>query len=202
MSIENKSFTVLKPGMANWDSDWCKFPIPKNIEVGENTVLDSSACFRKYFSELPVGLKIGNHVTLQEPGLSPEKNGYIEIGDYSYISGCSIAATEKIIIGKYVYIAGGVTIVDTDFHPIDPAERLRDTVAISTIGDKAKRLKFDSEPVYIEDDVSIGYNATILKGVTIGSGSIIEPGTVVLKNVPAGSIVSGNPAIIKAKKDA
>ena len=54
-----------------------------------------------------------------------------------------------------------------------------DTVAVSTIGDKSKRPKFDSAPVIIEDDVWIGFNATILKGVTIGKGSIIQPGAVV-----------------------
>ena len=96
-----------------------------------------------------------------------------------------------------MYIAGGVTIVDTDFHPLDPALRMRDTVAISTIGDKTRRPQFDSAPVIIEDDVWIGYNATILKGVTIGKGSVIHPGSVVSKNVPAGSVVSGNPAELK-----
>jgi acetyltransferase-like isoleucine patch superfamily enzyme len=57
---------------------------------------------------------------------------------------------------------------------------------------------FDAAPVIIEDDVWIGFNATILKGVTIGKGSIIQPGAVVLKSVPAGAIVSGNPAKIES----
>ena len=194
-------FHILRPGDHKLDEDWCHFPIPENIEVGTNTVIDSSFIFKKFFSELPVGLKIGNHVTLQSPSLATEKNGYIEIGDYSYVSGASIVAVNKIIIGKYVFIAGGVTIVDTDFHPLDPAARLKDTIAISTIGDKSRRPKFDSSPVIIEDDVWIGFNATILKGVTVGKGSVIQPGAVVLKNIPAGSIVSGNPAEVKAYED-
>jgi maltose O-acetyltransferase len=56
---------------------------------------------------------------------------------------------------------------------------------------------FDSAPVIIEDDVWIGFNATILKGVTIGKGAVIQPGSVVLKDVPAGAVVSGNPAQIE-----
>ena len=196
MDVNEQLFQVLKPGI-DIIGDWCHFPTPQNIEVGENTVMDTSACFRKYYSRLPLGLKVGNNVTLQGPGLSPDVNGYIEIGDYSFISSASLAATEKIIIGKYVYIAGGVTIVDSDFHPIDPAQRMIDTIAVSTIGDKSRRPSFDSAPVIIEDDVWIGFNATILKGVTIGKGSIIQPGAVVSKNIPAGSIVSGNPAVIK-----
>ena len=81
------------PGMENWGDDWCSFPIPSNIEVGVNTVIDSSACFKKFFSQLPVGLKLGSHITLQGPALAPEKDAYIEIGDYSYISGCTIATS-------------------------------------------------------------------------------------------------------------
>jgi acetyltransferase-like isoleucine patch superfamily enzyme len=196
MELNTELFHPLVPGM-KIEGDWCDFPVPTNIEVGENTVIDSSSCFKKFFSELPVGLKVGCNVTIQSSAIAPEKNGYIEIGDYSYISSACLAATTEIIIGKYVYIAGGVTIVDTDFHPIDPAQRLKDTVAVSTIGDKSRRPKFDSAPVIIEDDVWIGFNAAILKGVTIGRGSIIQPGSVVLKNVPPGSIVSGNPAEIK-----
>lgn len=196
MEVNKELYQVLQPGV-DITGDWCAFPTPTNIMVGENTFIDTSACFRKYFSKLPVGLKIGSNVTLQGPGLAPEINGYIEIGDYCFISAASLAATEKIIIGNYVYIAGGVTIVDTDFHPIDPALRMRDTIAVSTIGDKTRRLQFDSAPVIIEDDVWIGYNATILKGVTIGKGSVIHPGSVVSKNVPAGSVVSGNPAELK-----
>ena len=189
-------FHPLQPG-TSLEGDWCSFPIPLNMAVGDNTVIDSSACFKKYFSTLPVGLKVGSHVTLQSPALATEANGYIEIGDYSYISSACLAASLSIIIGRYVFIAGGVTIVDTDFHPLDPAARFADTIAISTVGNKARRPQFDSAPVVIGDDVWIGFNATILKGVTIGKGAVIQPGAVVLKDVPAGAIVSGNPAQIE-----
>src|SRR5690242_4654359 len=171
-------FHLFRPGDHQVDGDWCNFPIPTNIEVGEDTMIDSSSIFKKFFSELPLGLKIGDHVTLQSPALAAEKNGYIEIGDYSFISGATLVAISKIIIGRYVFIAGGVTIVDSDFHPLDPGARLTDTVAISTIGDKSRRPSFDFSPVIIEDDVWIGFNATILKGVTVGKGSIIQPGAV------------------------
>lgn len=192
----DSAFQLLQPGVRLKD-DWCDFPIPLNMEVGENTVIDSSSCFKKFFSKKQPGLKLGKNITLQSPALATEEDGYIEIGDYSYISGAAIISSAKIIIGKYVFIAGGVTIVDSDFHPHDPAARLRDTIAISPVGNKLFRPSFDVAPVIIEDDVWIGYNATILKGVTIGRGSIIQPGAVVLRNIPAGSVVSGNPAQVE-----
>ena len=49
-------------------------------------------------------------------------------------------------------------------------------------------------PILIEDDAFIGARSIILKGVTIGKGSIIGAGAVVTRNVPEYSIVAGNPA--------
>ena len=191
----NEGLHLLQPGI-KLDNDWADFPIPNNIEVGTNTFIDTSFCFEKFFSKKPVGMKIGSHVTILKTNLATEANGYLEIGDYSYISSACLIANEKIVIGKYAFIGKGVTIVDTDFHPMDPGNRLLDTIAISPAGDKSKRPSFQSQPVIIGDDVWIGFNATILKGVTIGAGSIIQPGSVVLRSIPPGSIVEGNPAQI------
>lgn len=189
-------FQLLIPGKKLLN-DWCDFPIPENIEVGNNTMIDSSYCFEKFFSKIMVGLKLGNNVTIQKTNLATELNGYIEVGDCSFISCATIVAYNSIIIGRYAFIGIGVTIVDTDFHPLDAAGRLRDTIAISPVGDKSKRPEFVSMPVVIEDDVWIGFNATILKGVRIGKGSVIQPGAVVSRDVLAGSVMEGNPAQLK-----
>ncbi len=188
-------FQLLVPGKP-LEVDWCNFPIPENMEVGENTVIDSSASFKQFYSKRPVGLKLGSHITLKGPALATEDNGYIEIGDYSYILNASIACHEHISIGKFVYIASGVTIVDSDFHPVNPAERLADTIALSPIGDKKQRPLITSKPVVIEDEVWIGFNATILKGVRIGKGAVVQPGSVVLTDIEPGKTVAGNPAKI------
>jgi acetyltransferase-like isoleucine patch superfamily enzyme len=71
------------------------------------------------------------------------------------------------MIGNRVFIAGGVTIADSDFHPMDPAARLADTIALSPIGNSKNRPVITSKPVIIEDDVWIGFNATILKGYVL-----------------------------------
>jgi len=56
-------------------------------------------------------------------------------------------------------------------------------------------------PVIIEDDVLIGANAVVVEGVHIGKGAIVGAGSIVLKDVPAGVVVAGNPAqIIQTKK--
>jgi len=190
---KDKLYHQIEPGK-KIEGDWCNRTVPSNIVAGKNSMIDSAIIFKQFFSKLPVGLKVGNNVTIRSSTLATEENAMIEIGDYTFISNASIACNSKITIGKYVCIAGGVNIVDTDFHPVSPAERIADTIALSPAGNKAFRPQFISEPVIIEDDVWIGFNATILKGVTLGKGAIIQPGSVVAKNVLPGQIVQGNPA--------
>jgi acetyltransferase-like isoleucine patch superfamily enzyme len=176
------------------DDDWFHATIPANVQAGEQVLIESSFSFKHFFSTLSVALRVGNRVTLWRTSLSTEEKGMIEIGDDCYISNASIVCSEKISIGNRVFIAGGVTIADSDFHPLDPALRLADTIALSPVGNSKKRPPMKSKPVTIEDDVWIGFNATILKGVTVGAGAVIQPGALVLEDVPAGITVAGNPA--------
>lgn len=173
--------------------DWYPGSIPANIVVGQDSVVESSFSFKHFFSIRPQALIIGNRVTLWRTSISLETDGEMEIGDDCYIANASLVCSRKIIIGSRVFIAGGVTIADSDFHPITPALRMADTIALSPVGDHTKRPVIKSKPVIIGDDVWIGFNATILKGITIGKGSIIEPGAMVVSNVREGETISGNP---------
>ncbi|MEJ7812547.1 MAG: acyltransferase [Gemmatimonadaceae bacterium] len=183
----------LVPG-ASIPGDWYHGPIPANIEVGENVVVDSSFCFKHYFSKRAVGLRIGRDVTIWRTSLAAEERAVIEIGDGCYLANASLVCSERITLGSHVLVAGGVTIADSDFHPVAPAARIADTVALSPVGDRCRRPRIDVRPVVIGDDVWIGYNATILKGVRVGAGAVIAPGAVVLRDVLAGAHVAGNPA--------
>ena len=60
--------------------------------------------------------------------------------------------------------------------------------------DSKEKLPENDAPVIIEDDVWTGANVTILKGVTIGRGSVIAAGAVVTKSFPHYSIIGGVPA--------
>ncbi|MGI4744006.1 MAG: acyltransferase [Janthinobacterium lividum] len=186
-------FQPLVPG-ARLAGDWYQGGIPATIEVGENTVIDSAATFKHFFSRRTPGLVIGHHVTLCRASLATEAEGLIEIGDYCYLSNAALVCSERITIGSHVFLAGGVTIADSDFHPIAPAARLADTLATSPLGNHQHRPRVASRPVIIEDGVWIGFNATVMKGVRVGENAIIEAGAVVISDVPAGRTVAGNPA--------
>ena len=123
--------------------------------------------------------------------LTPET---IEIGDDSVLVGPVFMCAGSIQLGRRVILSYGVTIADSDFHPLDPAERRLDAIANAPSGDRSRRPNIITQPVIIGDDVWVGIGAIILKGVTIGQGARIGAGAVVSRDVPAGTEVEGNPA--------
>lgn len=110
----------------------------------------------------------------------------VRIGDDVGLSGCSITAVNRVTLGNRVLVGSGALIIDTDGHPLTPEGR-------------AVNLPPASAAVEIGDDVFIGARAIILKGVTVGAGAVIGAGAVVAGDVPARSIVAGNPARVVGK---
>jgi acetyltransferase-like isoleucine patch superfamily enzyme len=106
----------------------------------------------------------------------------IVVGDDCGATGAVLVADERIEIGNRVLLGANVVVTDTDFHPLDAEARRR------APQDGARA------PVIIEDDVFVGTQALILKGVHIGRGAVVGAGAVVTRAVPAGAVVAGNPA--------
>jgi acetyltransferase-like isoleucine patch superfamily enzyme len=109
----------------------------------------------------------------------------IRIGSGCGFSGVSIGCAESITIGNNVLVGANVVITDFDWHNVDPLRRR----------DPCTSLK----PVIIEDNVFIGLNSIVWKGVTIGKNSVIGANSVVTKSIPENCIAAGNPArVIKS----
>lgn len=106
----------------------------------------------------------------------------LTIGDGCGFSGVAICCAKGIHIGRNLTCGGNVSIWDTDFHPIEAEARRKN------IRDAIK-----SRPIFIGDDVFIGANAILLKGITIGDRAVIAAGSVVAKDIPADEIWGGNP---------
>ena len=111
----------------------------------------------------------------------------ISVGDYVYIGpGAKLCASESsITFGNKIMLGPNVTMMGGDHNSSQIGQYMYDV---------KEKLSENDLPIIIEDDVWIGTNATILKGVTIGEGSIIAAGSLVLKNVPPYTIVGGVPA--------
>ncbi len=112
--------------------------------------------------------------------------GRIEIGDCVLMSpGTRISASDEIVIGDGVMMANGTYVTDSDWH---------------TIYDRTRRDE-QPYPVKIGDNVWLGDNCTVLKGVTIGENSVVAARAVVTKDVPANVVVAGNPARVVKELD-
>jgi acetyltransferase-like isoleucine patch superfamily enzyme len=173
---------------------WTNGDLPPNVEIGPNSLVTSDYAFKRFRSRQDPGLKVGSHCTMDGVHFAVGEEGQVEIGDYCYFTNAVLLCELELRIGSYVVIGWNATIADTDFHPIGPAERIADAVAVSPLGKGRPRPPIMRRPVIIEDDVWIGPNATILKGVRLGAGAYIEAGALVVRDVPPGARVVGNPA--------
>jgi len=105
---------------------------------------------------------------------------FIKIGEGTGLSGTVIGAFSQITIGKNVKCGASTVITDSDWHIDDPRSS-------------------PPRPIVIGDNVWLGVNAVVLKGVTIGENSVIGANSLVVKDIPANVIAAGNPCkVIKS----
>lgn len=103
-----------------------------------------------------------------------------------------------ITIGDFCQISSSTLITDTDSHPVDISERMKQM--------RGKKFDFSTvniRPITIGSNVWIGWGVTILKGVTIGDNCIVAANSVVVGNstYPDSCVIAGNSAkIVKLLK--
>lgn len=173
----------------------CEKNFRKSATVGEETrILFPAFCRNTGASE---NVKIGRHSYISGV-FQALFGGQIVVGDNTYIgSKTTIQAKEKIEIGNDVIISNNVLIMDNNSHPVEPEMRLEMSKCADYLTDEKWSWSYaHSKPVKICDNTWIGKNASILKGVTIGKGSVVALGAVVVHDVPEYVIVAGNPAQI------
>lgn len=145
---------------------------------------------------------IGDYCDLHARISACGKDARIEIGNNTTIRYNSVVgAVESIVIGDNVIISNNVSIYDNNNHPTNPEIRLAMTKS-GFYGEPWRWTHSAHKPVVIEDNVWIDEHSTILKGVTIGKGSIIGCHSVVTKDIPPYCIAAGNPAkVVKNVKE-
>ncbi len=133
-----------------------------------------------YGCEIGDYTKIGTFVEIQK-GVKIGKN--CKVSSHTFIC-------EGVDIGNGVFIGHNVTFIN-DLYPR----------ALASDGKLQTEKDWKCISTKVEDGASIGSSATILCGVTIGENAVIGAGSVVTKNVPADTIVAGNPAKILRRTD-
>lgn len=148
-------------------------------------------------------LRIGEHCTIKSSVLSnlvglysrtiivtrvPEAE--IVIGHHVGISGATIYARKRIIIGDHTCIGGNCKILDNDFHPIEAEARNR-LLMNPQGGDSAA---VPAREIRIGKNCFIGCNSIILKGTVLGDGCVVGAGAVVAGQFEDHCVIAGNPA--------
>lgn len=158
----------------------------KALGIKINSLVYSGGCIfisRHCHSKICIGKgcrfmnwKYGNLIGLNHACILATYTEHAEliIGDYCSFSGVSLWAHESIKIGNNVRIGANVCIMDSDQHTDDIRSG-------------------SNRPVVIEDNVWLGANVVVLKGVTIGRNSLIGAGSIVSRNIPENVIAAGNP---------
>lgn len=115
-----------------------------------------------------IGEKVQNRGNLY---LGCKNKGKLSIGGHCFFNiNSSVTCMNRIEIGEYCKFGNNLVIVDHDHD--------------TTGGEE----EFPAKPIVIGNQVWVGANCVILKGVTIGNGAVIAAGSVVRKDVPAGHI--------------
>ena len=135
--------------------------------------------------------KINQHNDTIVNAKFPINNVVVGKQSYGELNVITFSDKHKLVIGNYISIAQNVTfMLDTEHYMSH----------ISTFPFKVKTLSVESSEsfakgdIFVDDDVWIGYGATIMSGVHIGQGAIVAAGAVITKDVPPYAIVGGVPA--------
>ncbi len=160
-----------------WGPDWKLYGVPI-IQKHRRSIMRFGPGFslRSSTRSNPLGANHPVILCTWQPG------AVLEIGANFGMTGGNLCAANQIVIGNNVNIGANSTVIDTDFHPLDPEQRKQNPQLAATA------------PITIEDDVFIGMNCLILKGVTIGKCSIVGAGSVVARDIPPWVVMAGNPA--------
>lgn len=137
---------------------------------------------------------VSAHVVFEKPA------AVLSVGDRTFIGGKSLfSICESLTIGSDVMISWGCTIADHDSHSLDFRHRADDVV--NWLGGHKDWTHVAKAPVVVGNKVWIGFNCSLLKGVTVGEGAVVAANSNVTRDVPPWSLVAGNPARVIRQLD-
>lgn len=181
---ENPDASILAFGLNMWRGAWRVFiakiylrkcKVGNLVSVNGRPIIDNQG-------EMEFGDEVRIWSNIIQAKIYTGKKGKLIVGRNSRLNGVHIDVRELVVIGQNVRIAPYTIIMDSDFHDLN-----------NHFADGA------SKAIVISDDVWIATRSTILKGVTIGKGSVVATGSIVTRDVPDYSVVAGIPAKVIKK---
>lgn len=149
------------------------------------------------FEKVPgvTNFEMGNNCCIRGTIILYKSDSRVTLGNNVYIGpGTFIECAEKITIGDNVLISMNCNIIDTNSHSLKSAERLNDSIEWQKGLAHKDWSNVQSSAIHIHNRSWIGLRSIILKGVSVGEGSIVAAGSVVTKQVQPYTMVGGNPA--------
>ena len=149
-------------------------------------------------------VKIGSKGLIAAKFIFESEKGEVVIGNNVNLGGVTFISRNRIEVQDDVTMAWGITIYDHNSHSVNWEDRKNDNNQCyedfinnngATVANK-NWSKVVSKPILIESKVWIGFDVTILKGVTIGEGAVVGAKSVVVRDVEPWTVVAGNPAVV------
>jgi len=180
------------------EGDWHPDPLPENIELDAMTYPDTSYSFTTFNSKKPVGFKMGYASGNYGHGIfTTGENGEINIGKFVVLQCTRIISNLSVTIHDHCMFSWGSVITDSWLNPSTFPVKVRRLMLKQLANSNTRHLEFvDPQPVVIEENVWVGFEAIILPGVKIGRGAVIGCKTIISEDVPPYAVVVGNPSRI------
>jgi acetyltransferase-like isoleucine patch superfamily enzyme len=175
--------------------DWFDGRVPVCVDVDPQAYVESAYSFALCRAERAHAVRIGRCAHLYSSTIfDVGAGGEVAIGPFAMLNGARVVCESRVEIGAYAAISWNVVIMDSYRVSCDPARRR----ALIERSDGPLHLLVDpelaAEPVRLHDNVWLGFDVCVLPGVTIGEGAVVGARSVVCSDVPAYTLVAGNPA--------
>ena len=183
--------------------DWYQGTIPENVVIDETAYVETSFSFYLYRSQVPGGVTYHRGAsTYLGTMFDIGPKGRVELGEYALVHGARIICDAEVIIGDYALVSWNVVFMDTYRLPSEVSQRREALEQVPAHPLRVAAAEVPAQPVRLERNVWVGFDACILPGVTIGEGSVVGAKSVVTRSVPPFTVVAGNPARVIRQLDA
>jgi acetyltransferase-like isoleucine patch superfamily enzyme len=175
--------------------DWYPGTVPENVVLDETAYLETTYSFQLFRSRAPKAVQVGRGSSIYLGvmfDLGPDAR--VKLGDYVLMNGARIICDSEILIGDHSLISWNVVLMDSYRLPLNVVKRRVALEQASQASPRRAATDVSALPIRIGANVWIGFDCCVLPGVSIGDGAIVGARSVVTQDVPAYTVVAGNPA--------